>query len=794
MTEPNVPAAGTHVLPHNLFSQPPRRVHLMGICGVGTAGLAWLLYLRGWKVSGCDRNVPPILAAFFRRHGITVLQNHGTDHVADCDVLVYSAAIHRDEPELVMARSRGIPVLSRGECLAGFVNSVRSVAVCGTHGKTTTSCFTTRLLQLIGKHPFWCIGGFTSSLNTTVGPTILRPGAISPENFAEKIAVVEADESDGTLAYERPAVTVVTNIEMDHLDHFADEAALEACFAEAVTNTREGIAVCADHPWAARIGTLYKGRVLTYGFAEDAVVRATVLKRTADSTRFDLWYGNQRVRTVTLGVPGDHNVQNALGALTAGILLGFTAHTLADVLEEACGELPSRRFQWLTPKNASVRVVTDYAHHPTEIRALMSIATRIGAKRLRVVFQPHRYSRTKALLGDFPAAFGGADELILMPVYEASERFISGGGSYDLYAAVRKETPDRRVLLARNSDECLWYLRRTAREGDLILIVGAGDIVKLGPRLCDGTPLPQTENPVCARLRATLSGVLTPIPDAPLSRFSFYRVGGTAECYAEISDLPTLSAVALFCHVEKLPLTILGGGSNFWFSDFGQPGLLCRLKGPTFESFTRDGRTVTVGAGMTGSELLARLEREGLSGLEFMQGVPGTVGGWISMNAGAHGKAVWEVTENIRGITADGQFRHISRHDVTAGYRAVHGLRGISIVSATFRLTPAPPETVRANRSEAAATRVNLAGLKTCGSLFRNPNESLRVGAVLDRLGLKGERVGGACVSDRHANVVVAEDTCTASDILALSERLKTAFRQETGIELHTEVCGIEDR
>lgn len=791
MTDPTAPAPA-HTLPHNLFRQPPRRVHLMGICGVGTAGLAWLLYLNGWQVSGCDKNIPPLLAAFFRRHGIAVLQNHGTDHTTECDVLVHSAAIAPDEPELLMARQRGIPVLSRGECLAGFVSSVRAVAVCGTHGKTTTSCFTTRLLQLIGEQPLWCLGGFTATLNTTVGPTVLRPGAMGQERFADRLAVVEADESDGSLAYERPAVTVVTNIEMDHLDHFADEAALESCFAEAVTNTREAVAVCADHPRAVRVATLYRGRVLTFGFAEDAVVRATDLHRTADSTRFDLWYGNQRLRTVTLPVPGDHNVQNALGAVTAAILLGFRPDALADVLEEACSELPSRRFQWLTPKDAKVRVVTDYAHHPTEIKALMSVATRLGAKRLRVVFQPHRYSRTKALIGDFPEAFAGADELILMPVYEASERFIAGGGSYDLYAAVRQRVPGMRTLLARTADECLFYLRRTAREGDLILIVGAGDVVRLGPQLCDGTPLPQQDNAVCAKLRATLSGVLEPRPDEPLARHTFYRVGGTAECYAEIDNLPALAAVSIFCNVEKIPLTVLGAGSNSWFSDFGLPGLLCRLKGPVFESFSRDGETVTVGAGMTGAELLARLAREGLSGLEFMQGIPGTVGGWLSMNAGAHGRAIWEAAETIRGVTADGQFRHISNHDVTAGYRAVHGLRGISIVSATFRLKPDAPEAIDGRRMQAADTRVNLAGLRTCGSLFRNPNDSVRVGAVLDRLGAKGMTIGGATVTDRHANVVAAGESCTASDLLALAERLKSLFRQETAIDLHTEVCGFE--
>ena len=195
--------------PVNLFLLPPERVHIMGICGVGAAAIAWMLHLKGWKVTGCDRHIPPSWAKFFERHNIHVEQDHNPAHLTTCDALVYSAAVKADDPELVAARKAGIPVLSRGECLAGWISVLRSVAVCGTHGKTTTSCFTTRLLQCIGENPLWCLGGYTPRLHTNAGP--IHGETVEGWN-PDRIAIAEADESDGTFAYDHPAVTVIGSL------------------------------------------------------------------------------------------------------------------------------------------------------------------------------------------------------------------------------------------------------------------------------------------------------------------------------------------------------------------------------------------------------------------------------------------------------------------------------------------------------------------------------------------------------------------------------------------------------
>lgn len=776
--------------PVNLFTRPPQRVHIMGICGVGAAAIAWMLHLRGWKVSGCDCHIPPALAKFFERNDIHVYQNHDTSHLTDCDALVYSAAVSDGEAELVMAREAGIPVLSRGECLAGWVSVLRSVAVCGTHGKTTTSCFTTRLLQCIGENPLWCLGGYTPRLHTNAGPI---HGANLNILSEEQLAVAEADESDGTLAYEHPAVTVITNIDLDHLDHFKNSEEIEECFTAAVENTRESVAVCADAPRAMRVATRFKsGPILTYGFNESAMLRATSLRRFADGTDLTLWLHNEPLGELRLPVPGDHNVLNALGAMAAGLLLGFPKEELLANLPQACSELPKRRFQWMTPQAAPVRAVIDYAHHPAELLAMLSMARLQNPKRLRIVFQPHRYSRTLKFLDDFVSALKGDQEVILLPVYAASEERQKGCDSHELYAAMRAAAPEQKVLLARDTTEVLSYLRQSAQEGDLLMIVGAGDVERIGQEINAHPIEPATTNAYFAQLSAifTPDEVLLRAAE-PLARHTFYRAGGVADVYAEPKSIAVLSALSLFCQKNEIPLQVIGSGSNTWFSDLGLPGVLCMLKGECFEQYERIGNTVTVGAGLPGAVLLDKLEADGLSGLEFMHGIPGTIGGWVRMNAGAHHHAVWECVTELRAVLSDGQLRHIPAAAVTTGYRSVRGVTGMTLLSVTFRLTGGvAPETIHEARKTFGAKRTNFAGLHTCGSVFRNI-DTLLAGAELDKLGAKQWRVGGAFVAPVHANVIATEEGCNGSDILALMQKMQHALQQQTQTDFIPEVQGF---
>ncbi len=760
----------------------PGRAHLLGVCGVGMAGLARLLVRRGWCVSGCDAH-PGALAAWLREGGVPVEAGHSPAHVAGAaapDCVIATPAVRPDEPERAAAAALGLRVACRGEVLAALVSAGHGgVAVCGTHGKTTTSCFTARLLQELGAEPEWCIGGATRLLGAVAG------GGRGP-------LVAEADESDGTLGLYRPAVTVVTNIDRDHLDHFRDEAELEACFARAVRQTRGGVAVCWDDARARRVaGGAAVAPVLAFGTAEGADLRATGIRIGAGGVDFTVALRGGAEFAVTLGVCGAHNVLNALGAAAAALLLGYPAAAVFGALGRACSELPGRRFETVACAGG-VRVVCDYAHHPAELRAAVAMALAQRPRRLVAVFQPHRYTRTRALGAEFPAAFEGADEVVLLPVYAAAEEPLEGGGAADLYAEFRARTPERRVRLARGLGEVWEYVRRTLRAGDLLLVAGAGDVVALAgtvrSAVRDGWPARLGDEAFGERL-AALDGV-SAVCEGELAGWCSYGVGGRARWRVEAEGAAALAAAVRLCDEGGRPWRMVGAGTNAWFSDLGEPGCVLRWAKGAGRGLEVHGEDVQAGCGWPGQALLDRLEREGLSGLEFLEGVPGTLGGWLAMNAGVPGSEVAATVRWIHCLNPDGGSSILSHDELGFAYRRCAGLEGRVAVSCGLRLQAATPEAVRARRAEARARRLPLAGLRTAGSLFRNP-AGVAAGRLLDEAGCKGLRVGGACVTEFHANIVAAGAGATASDVLALAQLMRARVERGCGVTLVPEVSGL---
>ena len=349
----------------------------------------------------------------------------------------------------------------------------RAASLSAAHGKTTTSCFTARLLQELGAAPGWCIGGTTPRLGGVAGCG------------NSDLLVAEADESDGTLAQYAPAVTVLTGIDLDHLEHFDGETALTACFASVVARTREGVAVCCDNARADQVGAAATVPLLRYGLAANADLRATDVSVEAGRVAFDVtWRGVSQGR-ITLGVAGRHNAVNALGAAAAALLLGHAPEAVFAALPRACDELPGRRYECVADVQG-IRIIADYAHHPAELKAALTMAREERPARLVALFQPHRYTRTLALGPEFPPAFAEADEVILLPVYAASEEPREGGCIEDLYAHFRhSDSPQHadtavsaprigpRLKLARTLEEAWAYLRQTLASGDLVVIAGA---------------------------------------------------------------------------------------------------------------------------------------------------------------------------------------------------------------------------------------------------------------------------------------------------------------------------------
>ena len=770
--------------------EAPGRVHMMGICGVGMAGVAYLLARRGWTVSGCDARVNAG-ADWLRAHDVRVDCGHDPSHLTAVDRVIVTPAVPASDPELGAARERGLPVFRRGDVLAELVSRARGVAVCGAHGKTTTSCFTARLLQELGAAPGWCVGGHTPRL-----------GAVAGWGGGD-LLVAEADESDGTLAHYAPAVTVLTNIDLDHLEHFDGEAALIGCFASVVSHTLKGVAVCCDNARADRVAATAKVPILRYGVAADAELRAADVRVEAGRVAFDVWWRGQPQGRFTLGVAGRHNALNALGA-AAALLLGFAPAAVFAALPRACDELPARRYECVADVQG-IRIVTDYAHHPAELKAALAMARDERPSRLVTVFQPHRYTRTRALGPDFPAAFAEADEVILLPVYAASEEPLEGGGIEDLYAWFRQAecrdhaTPSAvhsrtgpRLKLARTQEEAWAYLRQTLASGDLLVIAGAGDVIGMAglirEDLAHGWPAHRDPDGFEAAL-VSLPGSEA-VPFGALARWSYYQVGGRARWRVEVADEAALAAVVRLCREHGVAWRFVGAGANSWFSDLGEAGCVIRFAPGTFKGIEVHGDAVSAECGWMGQALLDRLEREGLSGLEFLDSVPGTLGGWLAMNAGAYGGDIGARVAWIRCLNQDGEIAILPPNDCGFSYRCCAGLAGGVALACGLKLGRVAPERVAAFRQAVRAQRLPLAGLRCAGSVFRNP-AGQAAGRVLDDAGCKGLRVGGAQVTDFHANIVTTDVSATASDVLALVMRMRGRAERHSGVRLRAEVSGL---
>lgn len=673
-------------------------IHFLGIGGVGMAGVAMLFSSRGAKVSGCDL-YPSTRTGWLESQGISFVRGHSPDHMtSDVSALIVTPAVQPSNPEILAAKERNIPVRFRGEALAEIVNESDSIAVCGTHGKTTTSTFIACLFKNLGLDPSWCIGGESPSL-----------GPVANAGAKDAPLVVEADESDGTLALYRPATTVLNAVDFDHLEHFDSEEDYFDCYRSVLRQTSGCVIVCRDHEKAYELAVENSKNTITFGFDERSDVKASD------------WPG--------IPVLGKHNVTNALAAIAAAISRGFSREEILKALPDAVSALPDRRFETVAERDG-VRVISDYAHHPAELECAVEMAREsCGGGRLRVIFQPHRHSRTKALLDQFPPAFDEADELILVPVYPAFEKPIAGGDIADLYASFRARPGRTAPILARNPQEAWEHVFLTLRPDDFILVAGAGDIVQLVPAIKSD----MASSRFCFGRN-----------QRPLAGYSFFKTGGATT--GEIFAAPS----------EKTRFAIpLGQGSNTWISDCVTERDFIRLEN---------------GAGLPGAQFA-----KGKEHLNFMRGIPGTIGGWVKMNAGAFGHSIGEYVDFV---VADG--KRLSREECGFSYRhsAIDGLvTEVKLLDGDFPAVPVPPRPAFPPR--------------TCGSVFKNPPQE-SAGRLLEEAGAKKMKVGGASVWENHANVIVAGDSCTSSDILALARLMAAAVREKSGIVLEPEIRGIE--
>jgi UDP-N-acetylmuramate--alanine ligase len=442
-----------------------RPVHFVGIAGAGMSALAELFVRRGATVTGCDAAGDP--TGDLGRLGIAVSTGHDPAHVDGARAVVVTSALPKTHPELQRARELGIPVIRRAEALGEAVSGAELVAIAGTHGKTTTTVMTTEALHAAGQHPTGVVGGRVGTWGGN-----LRYGS-------DRVFVVEADEYDRSFLALTPTVAVITNVEADHLDIYADLADIHRTFEKFAAPART-IVLCADDPGANRLATPSSAEVIRYGIhSTDARLLALDVRSEGTGSLFEIEYDGEMLGEVELSVPGLHNVLNALAAIASGLALGVTVEAMRPGLAAFRGV--ERRFQRLG-NISGIEVVDDYAHHPTEIRATLAAArTAFPGRRIVAAFQPHLYSRTRDFAREFGEALAAADAVYVADIYPAREQPIPGVTADLIVDSTRDAGGAVAWQGARTSLSS--ELARSVRSGDVVLTIGAGDITKTGPEL-----------------------------------------------------------------------------------------------------------------------------------------------------------------------------------------------------------------------------------------------------------------------------------------------------------------------
>jgi UDP-N-acetylmuramate--alanine ligase len=452
-----------------------RAVHCVGVGGSGMSAIAELLLRLGYRVSGSD-TAPGEATDRLSGLGLAFHAGHSAQAVDAADVVVVSAAIRADNPELVEARRRGIPVVPRGDMLAALMRPHFGIAVAGAHGKTTTASMVAVMLERAGLDPTAVIGGRVPAFGSNA-----RAGQ-------GDLFVAEADESDRSFLRLQPSIAVITNIDDEHMEAYGTFDDLEQAFATFANLVPfYGTAVlCLDDPHVRQLRSRVTAPVVTYGLdAADADVGVDAVSLTATGSRSTVIRRQARTATalgpLTLCVPGRHNVQNALAAVAVGLELGLEFGRIAPGLEAFHGA--ARRFE-VKGERAGVVVVDDYGHHPTEIAAVIDAARAVHPGRIVVVFQPHRYSRTARLQDAFGPALARADAIVLTDIYPAGEDPLPGVTLERFTTAIEAAAPGR-VHVARSLADVPAVVARLARAGDLVITVGAGSIGACGPRILE---------------------------------------------------------------------------------------------------------------------------------------------------------------------------------------------------------------------------------------------------------------------------------------------------------------------
>ncbi len=767
-------------------------IHLVGIGGAGLSAIARLLLQRGLRVSGSDQRASSATQELAEL-GAVIFVGHDAAHIAGADQVLISSAVPATNPEVMAARAAGVPVVKREQFLGPLMAGHLSLCVAGTHGKTTTSAMLAALLDALGAEPSFIVGS-----------TILALGTAARAGRAGGPFVIEADEYDHMFLGLRPDIAVITNVEWDHVDCYPKIEDFQQAFVKFTGLVPAGgtVIFCGDEPGCISLHDTAASegvRWVSYGLGNDNDWRASAIEvNPAGGVVFDVLHRDRALGRLSMPLSGEHNVRNALAALATAALAGY------DVFSKPRENLKFSRIFAGTKRrleNIGVRcdimIFDDYAHHPTEVRATLSaVRQRFPRRPVWVLFQPHTYSRTRALLDEFRNSFENADHVLITDIFAAREH---DPGDITALDVVRKLDRHPDVRYVGDLGAATRLLLAELAPGDVLITLGAGDGDRVGRQVLtalrerEAASVPPQIEKRYADLTAAIARDtgLAVRRDEPLAGHTTMRIGGPA-------DLFVLVAVLALAQEMEVPALVLGGGSNLLVSDRGVRGLVvangCRAVR------RHEGNVLWAESGANLAGVARQAMRWGLAGLEWCVSVPGTVGGAVVGNAGAHGGCVADNLLRATLLGPDGALTEWPAARFAYGYRSSalkriirSGLRQPVVLAAAFQLQEADPTEMETRAAGFLSHRRATQPVEpSAGSIFQNPPGDY-AGRIIESLGLKGASQGGAAFSTVHANFVVNRGGATAVDVVTLINRARLAAWQALGLSLTPEILFVGD-
>ena len=744
-----------------------KRMLFLGVSGAGMAPLAMWCAQAGGQIYGYDDYCKQAVTDYLHASKVRLLPSLLVQSIAEFDTVVYSNALSPEHRLLVEARRLGISCLRRGEMLAAIAKSKKLIAVVGSHGKTSTSALIAHAMRKLGLAHNFILGGF------------FRDQAMPFQESDSEWLLAEIDESDGTIDQFNPEITLLLNLDWDHCDHYKNLDSLKRTFAALVQRTarytlieKDTLASISEHLSESTFSCSDGGRG-KFQFVD--CIHGSVSKQSS----------------LVKGVLSNSQFNKSNRAFALALLEAFQGELPAvkNVFDDFAGV--DRRQQQLF-SNERLTVIEDYAHHPREIAVILqSIEAVFPDSTLTLVFQPHRFSRTEALCKDFIRVLAQVEHLYLLPVYSAFETGARVGDSVDLIhhfteSSARALSLDGRGLQTVSDEVC----ERGALGHQVLLFLGAGSINEFAHAFCANF---QNEDSARAWLQYTRKKVSSQCLlklDEPLASKTTFKIGGAARHYAEPAGLSDLIALIQSARLFNLDFFCLGRGSNLLVADSGYPGLVLRLRDKAWQIIELlDEGHLWVSAGVRLKELCGYAAERGFAGFEFLEGIPGSLGGALRMNAGAMGRWTFDLVERVLMMNASGEIVELARDAFTIEYRKVPEIADGIALGAVLKLGSRDGRaSVRDRMDSYSDVRKDSQPIApSAGCIFKNPSQDT-AGRLIDALGLKKLSVGGAEVSEVHGNFIVNRGQSSASDVQALIALIQERVKAETGIELETEV------